>query len=332
MGDPTRPTGFGGEPVAAPAIEEVRAAAARIADLVVRTPLLVMRPLEGGPEQVRLKPETLQPIGSFKVRGALNWALQLSEAERARGLATVSAGNTAQALGYAAWHLGVAARSRLPETTPEAKLEAIRGYGVEPVLMPGAQLFAWMLSAGWHDEPQTFLHPWVEPRMIAGSATVGLEIAEDWPDVETVYVPVGGGGLIGGVGAALRALCPDARIVGVQPEACAPLRETLAADAPRWVEQKPSLCDGLGVPLVTDEMFPLLREVVDETAIVTESEVAAAIRRLALSDKLVVEGGGAASVAAALKTPLLERGRTVCILSGASIDAAKLARILTQRD
>lgn len=240
----------------------------------------------------------------------------------------MSAGNTAQAVAYAARLVGASARSRLPDTTPRAKIEAIKAYGMEPILMPGDELFDWMLSAGWEDETYTFLHPWVEPLMVAGSATVGLEIHEDLPDVNTVFVSVGGGGLICGVGSALKALNPDVRIVAVQPKACAPLQASLAAGAPVWVDAQPTLCDGLGVPLVTDEMWPLLRSVVDDTVTVSEDQVKDAIRRLALDNKLVVEGAGAASVAAAFAVPVSERGRSVCILSGGSIDGDKLASIV----
>ena len=205
---------------------------------------------------------------------------------------------------------------------------AIEDYGMEPVLMPGNELFDWMLSAGWTNEPYASLHPWVEPLMIAGSGTVGLEIHEDVPDVETVFVSVGGGGLICGVGSALKALKPGVRIVAVQPEACAPVRASLEAGAPGWVDAGPTLCDGLGVPLVTDEMWPLLRDTVDGTVTVSEDQVRDAIRRLALDNKLVVEGAGAASLAAALATPVEERGRSVCVLSGGSIDGEVLAAIV----
>jgi len=306
----------------------VRAAAERIRGVAVSTPLLSLRSYASAQPDILLKPETLQPVTSFKIRGAYNWASSLTDEQRSRGLSTVSAGNTAQAVAYAARLVGASARSRLPDTTPRAKIDAIEAYGMEPVLTPGDELFDWMLSAGWEDESYTFLHPWVEPLMVAGSATVGLEIHDDLPDVDTVFVSVGGGGLICGVGSALKALNPDVRIIAVQPEACAPLSASLAAGRPVWVDAQPTLCDGLGVPLVTDEMWPLLRSVVDDTVTVSEDQVKDAIRRLALDNKLVVEGAGAASVAAALAIPVGERGRSVCILSGGSIDADKLASII----
>ncbi|MFP6595129.1 MAG: pyridoxal-phosphate dependent enzyme [Dehalococcoidia bacterium] len=306
----------------------MRAAAERIRGVAVSTPLLWLRSYASAQPDILLKPETLQPVTSFKIRGAYNWASSLTDEQRSRGLSTVSAGNTAQAVAYAARLVGASARSRLPDTTPRAKIDAIEAYGMEPVLTPGDELFDWMLSAGWEDESYTFLHPWVEPLMVAGSATVGLEIHDDLPDVDTVFVSVGGGGLICGVGSALKALNPDVRIIAVQPEACAPLSASLAAGRPVWVDAQPTLCDGLGVPLVTDEMWPLLRSVVDDTVTVSEDQVKDAIRRLALDNKLVVEGAGAASVAAALAISVGERGRSVCILSGGSIDADKLASII----
>lgn len=309
----------------------MRSATVRITGVAVRTPLVSLRSYTGATPDILLKPETLQPVTSFKIRGAYNWASSLTDEQRAQGLSTVSAGNTAQAVAYAARLVGASARSRLPDTTPQVKIDAIESYGMEPVLMPGDELFDWMLSAGWEDEPYTFLHPWVEPLMVAGSATVGLEIFEDLPNIETVFVSVGGGGLICGVGSALKALKPEIRVVAVQPEACAPVRASLAAGSPVWVDPEPTLCDGLGVPLVTDEMWPLLREVVDDTVTVSEEQVKDAIRRLALDNKLVVEGAGAASLAAALATPVEQRGRSVCVLSGGSIDGDKLAAIVGEQ-
>jgi len=327
-GHQPRRTKFGGTPIVAPSMDNVCAASERIRDVVVRTPLIPLRSYRGAEPDMLLKPETLQPVTSFKIRGAYNWASTLTDEERSRGLSTVSAGNTAQAVGYAARLVGASARSRLPDTTPRAKIDAITAYGMEPILMPGDELFDWMLSSGWENESYTFLHPWVEPLMVAGSATIGLEIHQDMPDVDTVFVSVGGGGLICGVGSVLKELNPSVRIIAVQPEACAPFRASLSAGAPVWVDPQPTLCDGLGVPLVTDEMWPLLRSIVDDTVTVSEGQVKDAIRRLALDNKLVVEGAGAASVAAALSMPLSQRGRSVCILSGGSIDGDKLASIV----
>ena len=328
--DRSRPTGFGGAPVRAPSLVDVRSAAKRIQNIVTRTPLIPLRSYNAEPIDIFLKPETLQPVTSFKIRGAYNWASSLSEEQLSCGLSTVSAGNTAQAVAYAANLIGTSSRSRLPDTTPQAKIDAIRAYGMEPVLMPGDELFDWMLSAGWQQESYTFLHPWVEPLMIAGSATVGLEIFEDMPHVDTVFISVGGGGLACGIGSALKQLNPDIRVIAVQPAACAPLEASLSVGHPVWVTPEATLCDGLGVPLVTDEMWPLLQEVISETTTVSEDQVKHAIKRLALDNKLVVEGAGAATLAAAFSMPVSQRGRSVCVLSGGSIDSDKLASIIKE--
>ena len=165
--------------------------------------------------------------------------------------------------------------------------------------------------------------------MIAGSGTIGLEIFNDMPEVETVYVPVGGGGLISGIGSALKALKPSVQIIGVQSETCPSLKTSLRADCPVWIDMQPSICHGTAVPLVVDEMFPLLRKIVDDTVLVSEDDVKTTIKRLALKDKLMVEGSGALPVAAALATPAEERGKSVCIISGGSIDIEELRDIFT---
>ncbi len=322
----SRPTGWGGSPVERPAVVDVEDAAAWLRDHVVRTPLLPLR----GADDVLVKPEVLQPIGSFKLRGALNWAHHLSATARAAGLSTCSAGNTAQALGFAARHFGVAARSMLPDTVPDNKLEAIRGYGVTPVTMPFEELILFMLEERWRNEPQSYLNPWGDPHMIAGSGTVGLEILADLPDVDTVFVPVGGGGLIAGVGSVIKALRPATRIIGVQSDAAPALQALFDHGRPTWVESRPTICEGAAVPVIVDEMAPLLREVVDEVVTVSDKDASIAIGRLALDAKLVVEGAGALPVAAATAMTREQRGRSVCILSGGSISADRLVAALRE--
>lgn len=324
-GPSSKPTGWGGEPVVRPTIADIEDAAAFLAGRIVRTPLLAIH----GDEQRRrifLKPETLQPIGSFKIRGALNWSRQLTDEQRAPGLSTCSAGNTAQAVGYVARQHGVSARSMLPDSVPANKIAAIESYGVTPVCMPVDELMMYMLEEQWKDEPYCYLNPWANPAMIAGSATVGLEIFEDLPDVETVFVPVGGGGLASGVGSALKALRPSVRIVAVQTEASPALRAAFEAERPMWVESHPTICEGAAVPLIVDEMYPLLREVVDEVVTVSEDDALAAVGHIAIHNKLVVEGAGGIAVAAALAGP--DRGTSVCILSGASISTERLLAAL----
>ena len=220
-----KPTGWGGLPVSTPDESAIYEAADRIKGIAVRTPLVPLHSYKEN-ENIYLKPENLQPIGSYKVRGVYNWASSLTTQERNRGFSTISAGNTAMAVGYTAQLFDVSARSMLPDSVPVDKLEAIKGYGVQPVIVPMDELFKFIFEAHWEKEPYCFLNPWADQNMIAGNATIGIEILEDMPDVETVYVPVGGGGLISGVASALKMLKPSITIVGVQSDTCPSLHAT----------------------------------------------------------------------------------------------------------
>jgi threonine dehydratase len=321
-----RPTGWGDPPANAPTLDEVRAATKRLEGAVVRTPLLPAG------DNLWLKPESLQPSGSFKVRGVGNWAAGLSPDDRRRGFSTFSAGNTALALAWYARRFGVSCRSILPDYAPAVKVQALRERGVETVLVPFDELAGYIFRAGWRDEPYAFLHPWTEPAMIAGHATIGLEIVADLPEVETVFVPVGGGALVCGVGAAVKALKPAVKVVGVQTESYPSLAASLEAGRPVWVESKPTICDGVAVPFVTDQMFPLLKLVVDEVLVISEPDVRTAMRRLASFHKLVSEGAGALALAAALTLPADRRGRSVCLVTGGNVPPPELAACLAPGD
>ena len=327
--DTGKQTGWGGPPVGAPDLADIESAAKVMSQVVVRTPLVPLHSYAAD-TQIWLKPEILQPVGSFKLRGVYNWAAGLSPEQRERGLSTTSSGNTAQALGYVARLLGVPARTLLPEWLPENKTQAIVNYGVTPVRVTLDDLLDYMLEERWKQEPYTYLNPWGDPRMIAGHGTIGLEILEDHPDVETVYVPVGGGALVCGISAALKALKPGIRVIGVQGTANPSLAVAFRAGGPLWIEHQPTVCEGASIPLVVAEMYPLLRELVDDVALVSEEDVKSAMRRLALRNKLVAEGAGAESLAAALAAPLEERGKTVCVISGGSISAELLMTILAK--
>jgi threonine dehydratase len=292
-----------------------------------RTPLVPLHSYDAKTD-ILLKPEILQPIGSFKVRGVYNWAACLTAEERKNGLSTISAGNTALALGYAARLFGVPARSFLPDSVPNARVEAIQSYGMDAVKLPREDLFRYIFESLWKNEPYCFLNPWGDPNMIAGSGTIGLEIFDDLKTVDTVYVPVGGGGLISGVGSTLKTLKPSVKIIGVQSESCPALQTSLDAGEPVWINTEPTICHGTTVPFVVDEMFPMLKQIVDEVVLVSEDAVKAAIKRLAIGNKLMVEGSGALSVAAAMATPSEKRGQTVCILSGGSFDLEEQAEIM----
>ena len=319
-----RKPSWGGDPVPLPSLEDIRTASQRCADVAVRTPLL---PYLGPDPDILLKLETLQPIGSFKLRGVYNWATQLTPEQREQGISTTSAGNTAQALGYVARHFDVPSRTLLPETVPDAKLNAITAYGVEPVKVTVEKLFSYMLKEGWRDEPYCYLNPWGEPQMIAGSGTVGLEILED-ASVDTIYVPVGGGGLAAGVGSAVTAVNKSVKIVGVQPEGCPALKESFDRGEGSWVSPTDTICDGTNVPLIVTEMYPILRDVIDEVVIVPEKVVHRAMRELALLNKVVSEGSGALALAGALCTDPEVRGKSACVVSGGSVDPDLFARIV----
>ena len=303
------------------------AAAERLRGIVVRTPLV---PLEApGGEGILLKPEILQPAGSFKIRGVFHAVARMPEEARRRGLSTVSAGNTAKALAWSGRHFGVAAQSRMPTSAPASKVEAFRALGGTPLLVPVDDLFRFIRERRWSAEPHAYVDPWTDVDVHLGHGTIALEILADRPDVETVFVPVGGGGLLAGVGAAIRACKPSVRIVAVEPEGCPSLHASVRAGRPVEVACD-TMCDGVAVPFVTDEMFPLLRDLADDFVLVPEAAVKDAIRRIASGSHMVAEGAGALAAAAALATPRERRGMSVALLTGGSIDPAKLSAILAE--
>ncbi len=309
-----------------PALQEIRAAAIKISDRLVDAPLLPLGPPDGV-AKILLKPEILQAVGSFKIRGVFNAVASLSDETRQLGLSTVSAGNTAQALAWTGRHFGVPVRSIMPDTAPTSKVEAVRAYGGEPILVPTNEVFRFLRERGWEDEPYAFIHPWINRDLILGHGSLGLEIVEQCPNVETVFVPVGGGGLIAGMGSAIKALKPTVRVIAVEPTGCPSLHASLKAGRPVSVECD-TICDGVAVPYITEEMFPLLRDLVDESVLVSDDAVKAAMRRLAFSNKMIAEPSGALAVAAALAIDQQKRGLSVCIVTGGSIDPQKLAAIL----
>lgn len=308
-------------------MDSVLEARARLDGLIVRTPLMRLVSHEGE-TGIHVKPEVLQPIGSFKVRGVGNWALNLTPDQASVGLSTTSAGNTAQAVGYMGRHLGVPSRSLVPATLHQAKRKAIEAYGTQLVEVSMTDLMIYMFEEGWRKEPYAYLNPWGEPLMIAGHGTIGLEINEDLPEVDSVFVPVGGGALISGVASTLKALQPEVKVYAVQAEVNPALAAAFAAGGPVWIEWQKTSVEGASTPLITHNMYPMLHDLVDEVVLVSEDEVRAAMRRLALADKLVTEGAGAASVAAALKIPRGERGNTVCVVSGGSVDPTVLTEVI----
>ena len=309
-----------------PTLPEIRAAAECIRAVVVRTPLVPLHRFDQQAD-ILLKLEIHQAVTSFKIRGVFNAVAALDSDVRGRGLSTVSAGNTAQALAWTGRHFGVSARSVMPDTAPATKIEAVKKYGGEPVLVPMADVFRFLKEHLWEQEPYAFIHPWTNRDVMIGHGTIGLEIADELPEVDTVYVPVGGGGLIGGVATALKALKPAIRVLAVEPEGCASLAESLKQGKPASVDCR-TICDGVAVPYITDEVFAIVRDVVDDVILVSDESVKQTVKRLAFGNRIIAEPSGALSVAAALQTPRRERGRAVAIVTGGSIDPQELLNIL----
>ncbi|MEX1245832.1 MAG: threonine/serine dehydratase [Thermoanaerobaculia bacterium] len=310
------------------ALSDIRAAAERIRGRVHRTPLLSSAHLGGrAGARLHLKCENLQKTGSFKARGALNKVLSLSQDERARGLVTVSAGNHAAAVAWAAGIAGCTAVVVMPEGAPASKIEAVRGYGAEIVLHPDRATLFDRLNQVRDARGLTFVHPFDDAVVLAGAGTAGLEIVEDLPDVEVVVVPVGGGGLLGGVASAVKQSLPRARVVAVELEAGPGLGPALAAGKPVTVARPATLADGMTPPFVGALPLAIAREAVDEIVTVTEAEIVEAMRLLLTRAKLYVEGSGAAATAALLagKVRIAPGARVAAIVSGGNVDLEKIA-------
>jgi threonine dehydratase len=312
-------------------LSDIVAAAARIRGHVHRTPLLSSAQLgarAGMP--LHLKCESFQKTGSFKARGALNKILSLSPEERARGLVTVSAGNHAAAVAWAARIAGASATVVMPTGAPSSKIEAVRSYGAEVILHEDRATLFDKLNEVRQARGLTFVHPFDDPVVLAGAGTVGLEICEDLADTEAVVVAVGGGGLLAGVASAVKQLEPSVRVVGVELEAGPGLGPALAAGKPVPVRRPAdTVADGMTPPFVGALPLAIVGEAVDEIATVTEDEILEGMRLLMTRAKLYVEGSGAAAVAALLagKTRIPAGARVVAIVSGGNVDLARLRHL-----
>jgi len=305
-------------------LEQIRSAQERIAGKVVRTPL-VRLPSES--PAIYLKLENLQPIGSFKLRGALNAISQLPAAELEAGVVTASAGNMGQGVAWAARELGVPAAVVVPEGAAKTKVAAIELLGGRVVKVPYERWWEAMVESRFPELDGVFVHPVYEEQMMAGNGTIGLELLEDLPDIDAVLVPFGGGGLSVGIASAVKALRPEARVYAVEPETGAPLTASLAAGEPRTVDYEPSFVDGSGSPALLPKMWELARRVLDGAVAVPIDETAAAVRLLAERARVVAEGAGALSLAAVLAGHG-GAGNVVCVISGGNIDSSKLTTIL----
>jgi threonine dehydratase len=314
------------EPVRPIAIEDVEQARERIAGAVLRTPLV--RVAVEGPE-IWLKLENLQPTNAYKIRGASNAVAKLSEADRAKGVWTISAGNAGQGVAYAARKFGVPSTVVAIETAPQTKLERMRTLGAE--IVPVSYERAWVAAEehAYEGLDGTFVHPFDNHDFIAGHGTMGLEILEDLPDVRTVIAAIGGGGLITGVGSAIKAMRPNVKVIGAEPETAAPYALSLREGGPRkFTEWQASFVDGAGGKSVTERMWQRMRPVTDGTITVTLDQTRDAMRLIAEKTRTIAEGAGALALAAAL-TGQAGEGPIVCIVSGGNIDLKRFCELVT---
>ena len=318
-------------------LETIRAAADHVYEVAARTPL-VRLPLpsdangastRSAPE-IYLKLETLQPIGSFKIRGAFNAVRQLQPEDLAKGVWTVSAGNAAQGVALAARHAGARCSVMVIDSAPETKLSAIERLGA--TIVKSSYDECWRTVETHRSERMHghFVHPFDDDAFISGNGTIGLEIHEDLPEVDAVIAPLGGGGLLAGIAAAMRALTPDASLYAAEPETAAPLATSMKAGRASYFDAwKPSFVDGAGGRSVIETMWPLLRDSVDDSIVVSLDEVKRAMKLVAERIHVIAEGAAACAVAAALSPQFAARGhrRVVAVVSGGNIDLTRFAQL-----
>jgi threonine dehydratase len=315
-----------------PTETDVAAARANIAGYARRTPLWRLDAETPAGVTIWLKLENLQPLGSFKIRAAVNALKSRDPAMFARGVVGASAGNFGLGLALAAKQLGAPVTIVAPETAAETKAEALRRLGATVIRVPFDDWWRVLTTRRFEGPKFTgvdgvFFHPVAEPEVVAGNATIGAEILEDLPRFDAVVVPFGGGGLISGIGSVVRRLAPGARMIAVESASSQPAAAALAAGGPVTVPHHPSFVDGIGSTTVLAEMWPLVRETVDTAVMASFDEIAAAIRLLAQRLHVIAEGAGAAALAAAL-AGRAGTGDIVCIVSGGNLDAGRLATIL----
>lgn len=314
------------DPVKPVALEDIRAAKKRIQGVAVRTPLVRLG-VHDAPAEIYLKLENLQPIGSFKIRGAGNAIALADPDDLARGVYTASAGNMAQGVAFCARARGIECSVIVPDHAPLTKLAAVERLGGKVVKVPFDTWWRVMLDHGYAGMSGKFIHPVSDPHVIAGNGTIGLEILEDLPDVDAVVVPYGGGGLSGGIACAIKALKPETKVFACEVDTSAPLSASLAAGSPRTINHTPTFVDGIGGPGLMPEMWNLARDMLDGSLVAPLGDVASAVRLLIERNRIVAEGAGATPVAAAVAGQA-GTGKVVCVVSGGNIDASKLIPIL----
>jgi threonine dehydratase len=307
-------------------LESIVRARATLAGSAVRTPLVPLR-LDDAPAEIHLKLECLQPIGSFKIRGALNAMAEAPPEALARGVVTASAGNMAQGVAWGARERGIACTVVVPEHAPQTKLDAIERLGGTVEKVPFEDWWRAIETSQHPGAEGYFVHPVLDDGVMAGNGTIGLEILDDLPDVDTVLVPWGGGGLACGIASALRQSKPGIRVIAVEPETGAPLTASLPARESRAVDYSASFVDGSGSRALLPKMWGLAQELIDGAVSVPLAETAAAVRLMAERNRVVAEGAGALALAAAL-AGTGGGGKVVCIVSGGNIDLSRLVTIL----
>ena len=315
------------DPVRPIPIDDIEQARERVAGTVLRTPLVKLDLGEGGPD-IRLKLENLQPTNAYKIRGATNAVAKLSHEDRARGVWTISAGNAGQGVAFAARRFGIPCTVVAIETAPQTKLDRMRALGA--TIVPVSYDDAWVAAETHEFEglEGTFVHPFDNHDFIAGHGTMGLEILEDAPEVSTVICAIGGGGLITGVGSAIKAKRQDVTVLGAEPETAAPYALSLREGGPRkFTDWQASFVDGAGGKSVTERMWQRMRPVTDGTITVTLEQTAKAMRLIAEKTRTIAEGAGALALAAALSGEAGE-GPIVCVVSGGNIDLDKFAELV----
>ena len=319
------------EPVRRIQLSEIQQARERIAKTIVRTPLIR---LELGPEfpDIRVKLENLQPINAYKLRGAANAVALLSQADRKRGVWTISAGNAGQGVAYAARAADVPCTVVVVETAPKSKLERMKALGAKLIPVPYDIAWKALDERSFPEVDGTFIHPFDDDNFIAGHGTMGLEILEDAPDTATVIASIGGGGLITGVASAIKALRPKIKIFGVEPETAAPAALSFEKGSPQvFPNWEASFVDGAGGQSMFPHMWERMKSIVDGCLVVTLEETKKAMRLMAEKARVIAEGAGALPVAAAL-SGRVGKGPIVAIVSGGNIDLQKFCELISQVD
>ncbi len=313
-----------------PSLSDIHAARQLIAGLALRTPLVRLNAREA-PAEIYLKLENLQPIGSFKIRGAANAMGHLPAETLAHGVLTASAGNMAQGVAWRARELGIPCTVVAPETAPETKIKAIERLGGRVIKVPFEEWWRAFETRSFPGIEATFIHAFDDLNVMAGNGTIALEIIEDLPEVDAIVIPWGGGGLACGIAAAMRALHSKCKIYACEVATAAPLAAALAVGTPQTVNYEPSFVDGIGARIVFPQMLERAQHLIDGSLVAELDEVKSALRLMAERNRIIAEGAGACALACALPGKA-GGGKVVCIVSGGNIDFATLCEILTDAD